>query len=78
VGGFESLAQEDFAFLLDWKPEIVLLGTGSSIRFPHPRLTADLAAARSGVDVMDFQAACRTYNVLTAEGRRAVAALILS
>src|SRR5450759_3192339 len=67
LGGFESLAREDFASLLDWKPEIVLLGTGSSIRFPHPRLTADLTAARIGVDVMDFQAACRTYNVLTAE-----------
>jgi uncharacterized protein len=76
--GFNTLTCEDFKALLEWQPEIVLLGTGSSIRFPHPRLTADLTGARIGVDVMDFQAACRTYNVLTAEGRRVMAALILS
>jgi uncharacterized protein len=76
--GFSALLREDFKALLEWRPEIVLLGTGSSVRFPHPRLTADLTGARIGVDVMDFQAACRTYNVLTAEGRRVLAALILS
>ena len=76
--GFAALSREDFAALLELKPEIVLLGTGRSIRFPHPRLTADLTAARIGVDVMDFQAACRTYNVLAAEGRLVVAALILA
>lgn len=76
--GFETLTREDFKALLEWQPEIVLLGTGNSIRFPHPRLTADLTDARIGVDVMDFKAACRTYNVLTAEGRRVVAALILA
>lgn len=78
TAGFDALTREDFRALLDWRPEIVLLGTGESIRFPHPRLTADLTDARIGVDVMDFKAACRTYNVLTAEGRRVVAALILA
>ena len=76
-GGFGSLTREDFAMLLEWKPEIVLLGTGAAIRFPHPRLTADLTAARIGVDVMDVQAACRTYNVLAGEGRQVVAALLI-
>jgi uncharacterized protein len=76
-GGFEGLVREDFASLLEWQPEIVLLGTGNAIRFPHPRLAADLTAARIGVDVMDVQAACRTFNVLAAEGRRVAAALIL-
>lgn len=76
--GFVALAREDFASLLEFKPEIVLLGTGRLIRFPHPRLTADLTAARVGVDVMDFQAACRTFNVLAAEGRLVAAALILA
>jgi len=76
-GGFVGLSREDFASLLQWQPEIVLLGTGSAIRFPHPSLNADLTAARIGVDVMDVQAACRTFNVLAAEGRRVAAALIL-
>jgi len=77
VDGFDGLAREDFARLLELQPEIVVLGTGNKIRFPHPRLTQDLTAARIGVDVMDVYAACRTFNVLTAEGRKVLAALIL-
>ena len=76
-GGFESLSRDDFANLLKTNPEIVLLGTGKSIRFPHPRLTVDLLAARVGIEVMDCAAACRTFNVLAAEGRRVVAALVI-
>jgi len=76
-GGFAALTREDFGSLLRFEPEIVLLGTGNAIRFPHPRLTADLTAKRIGVDVMDVSAACRTFNVLSAEGRKVLAALIL-
>ena len=76
-GGFDALAREDFAALLRFGPEIVLLGTGNELRFPHPRLTMDLTAKRIGVDVMDVKAACRTFNVLSAEGRKVLAALIL-
>ena len=75
--GFLALSREDFAGLLAFKPEIVLLGTGDRIRFPHPGLTADLTAARIGVDVMDVAAACRTFNVLSGEGRNVAAALLL-
>ena len=32
---------------------------------------------RIGVEAMDFQAACRTYNILMAEGRKAVLALLI-
>jgi uncharacterized protein len=59
-------------------PEIVLLGTGRAFRFPHPALLAPLHAARVGVEVMDTKAACRTYNILLAEGRRVVAAVIVA
>ncbi len=76
-GGFEALAEADFAHLLDGGPDVVLLGTGSTLRFPHPRLTRALAAAQVGVEVMDTAAACRTFNILAAEGRRVTAALIL-
>jgi uncharacterized protein len=76
VKGFEQLSTEDFAFLKDLKAEIVLLGTGSRQRFPHPRLTAALAQAGIGLEVMDLQAACRTYNILVAEERKVAAALL--
>jgi uncharacterized protein len=76
VKGFEHLSTEDFAFLKNLKAEIVLLGTGSRQRFPHPRLTAALAQAGIGLEVMDVQAACRTYNILVAEERKVAAALL--
>lgn len=58
-------------------PEIVLLGTGQRQVFPAPALFAHFASRRIGLEVMDNGAACRTYNVLVSEGRRAVCALIL-
>ena len=75
--GFDALAEDDFARLLGLEPDVVVLGTGASIRFPHPRLTRALTEARVGIEVMDTAAACRTFNVLAAEGRRVVAALII-
>jgi uncharacterized protein len=76
-GGFDALAEADFAALLEHRPEIVLLGTGQRQRFVHPRLLQPLAAARVGVDAMDTRAACRTFNILVAEDRRVAAALIV-
>jgi len=75
--GFEGLAEDDFAQLLARKPEVVLFGAGTAIRFPHPRLTRALTDAGVGVEVMDTPAACRTFNILAAEGRGVVAALLV-
>lgn len=75
--GFEALGDDDFATVAALRPEIVLLGTGSRQRFPHPRVYRVLSAARIGVEVMDTAAAARTYNILAAEGRKVVAALLL-
>ena len=74
---FEALAEAHFALIAELQPEVVLLGTGARLRFPHPRLTASLARAGIGLEVMDVQAACRTYNILMAEERVVVAALLL-
>ena len=76
VAAFEQLRAEDFSVLGTLGVEIVLLGTGAKQRFPHPRLTAALAKAGIGVEVMDLQAACRTYNILVAEERKVAAALL--
>jgi len=75
--GFDALSESDFAGLLASHPEIVLLGSGASQRFPHPRLLAPLSAGNVGVEVMDTRAACRTFNILVAEGRRVAAALCM-
>ncbi len=76
AASFERLSPEHFDFLKSLQAEIILLGTGPKQRFPHPRLTAPLVAAGIGVEVMDLQAACRTYNILVAEERKVAAALL--
>ena len=77
VRGFEGLEAADFGFIADLKPEIVIFGTGAALRFPLPELARALAATGVGVEVMDSKAACRTYNILAAEGRKVVAAILL-
>ena len=74
---FAALSVQDFDVVLMRAPEIVLLGTGARLRFPAPTLYAGLLKARIGVEVMDTAAACRTFNILAAEGRRVAAALIV-
>ena len=76
-GGFDELTEASFESLLALEPEIVLLGTGATLQFPHPRLIRALTDARIGVEVMDTAAACRTFNILAAEGRKVAAALIV-
>ena len=74
---FESLRAEHLAALTDLGCEIVLLGTGSQLRFPRPETLRPLIDAGIGVEVMDVRAACRTYNILMAEERKVAAALLL-
>ena len=77
AGGFESLGAEDFVALAQLDLEVVLLGTGATLRFPSPQVIRPLVEARIGFEVMDTPAACRTYNILASEERRVAAALLL-
>lgn len=74
--GFEALEIAHFEWLRRQQPEIVLLGTGPKLRFPHPSLTRPLMEAGIGLEVMDNGAACRTYNLLASEGRKVLAAIL--
>lgn len=74
---FESLTEAQIAHLAQLKPELALLGTGATHRFLHPRIARPLTEIGVGLECMDTAAACRTYNILMAEGRHVAAALIL-
>jgi uncharacterized protein len=74
---FDALSAAHLAAVLDLKPEIVILGTGEALRFPPAALMRVFAEARIGFEVMDTKAACRTYNILMAEGRQVVAAILV-
>jgi uncharacterized protein len=73
----DDITAKDLFKVLDYRPELVILGTGERQQFPEPRLFVDLMDAGVGYEVMDTAAACRTYNILLGEGRRVVAALLL-
>lgn len=78
VASFETLVAADFTFIGELKPEVVVLGTGASQRFPGAELARALAATGVGVEVMDTRAACRTYNILASEGRKVAAAVLIA
>ena len=72
-----ELTVADFAPVFETKPEIVLLGTGTSNVFPPRELTFAFARKGVGLEVMDTAAAARTFNVLANESRRVTAVLYL-
>ena len=75
--GFEALTAAHFEWIANRELDILLLGTGTRLRFPHPSLTRSLVEARIGLEVMDIGALCRTYNFLIAEGRSVGAAVLI-
>lgn len=74
---FEQLGAAHFLLLAELRPELVLFGSGTRLRFPRPEWLQALVERRIGVETMDTAAACRTYNILAGEGRHVVAALLL-
>jgi uncharacterized protein len=72
-----DLQESDLGELLRLRPEVLLIGSGARQEFPRRATLAALYAARLGFEIMDTGAACRTYNVLVAEGRNVAAALIV-
>ena len=73
----EELKPEHIEALLELQPEIVIIGTGKQLKWPHPQIMQPLIQNHIGYEVMTTPSACRTYNVLMHEDRRVVAALII-
>ena len=73
----EVLSLTDFQPLIDRASEVdvILVGGGARGIFVSPALRADLKKHGITIDAMDTGAACRTYNILMAEGRLVAAAL---
>lgn len=75
--GIPDLKVTDLDLLLELRPEVLLIGSGTRQVFPDRATLAALYSAGLGFEIMDTGAACRTYNVLVAEGREVAAALIV-
>jgi uncharacterized protein len=78
AGGIHDLTPSDFARVFDDRARVsfLLLGAGPALVRPSKDVRRAFEEAGIGLDVMDTGAACRTYNVLLAEGRPVAAALI--
>jgi uncharacterized protein len=72
-----ELTTNDFQDLLQFHPQLLLLGTGPKQQFPDNKLFSALFQNNIGVEVMDTAAACRTYTLLMAEGRQVIAGLLM-
>lgn len=73
----ETLTNEDLLLLLEFKPEIILLGTGRRSIIPSAKKLAVLLEKQFQCECMNTASACRTYAILSAEKRNVVAGLIL-
>lgn len=74
---FEEVTREHFDEIALLAPELVLFGTGARLQFPSSELTLALLHKNIGLETMATAAACRSYNILMAEGRRVAAALLI-
>ena len=74
---FEDLGAEHFAQLTNFGVDTVIFGSGQRLRFPPAAWLAPLMGQRLGLETMDTQAACRTYNILAGEGRKVLLAALL-
>ena len=72
-----QLTIDDLDMILSLEPELILVGTGNTLRFPDSVILKRVIRAGIGIDFMDSRAVCRTYNILAAEGRHVAAGIII-
>ena len=76
-GRFKDLTAGHFEEIASLRPELVIFGSGTLLRFVPPAFLSCLISMRIGLETMDTLAACRTYNILAGEGRHVIAALLI-
>lgn len=77
VEEIQDLSEDHFSMISALLPELVIVGTGKKQVFLNPKILQPLIKAKIGFEMMDSQAACRTYNILMGEGRKVLAAILL-
>ncbi len=74
---YSDLSSNDLAQLIQFKPEIILLGTGKRLHIPQSELLSSILLKGIGFEAMDTFAACRCYSILASEERKVVAGMIV-
>ena len=76
VESISDISGETLQIIFDMQPEVVIIGCGKQQKFLPPATQMLFLKRNIGIEVMITDAACYTFNVLVAEGRHVVAALI--
>jgi uncharacterized protein len=76
VASIDDINESSLQVIFDLQPEVILIGTGRKQLFLPPATQAHFIRRNFGFEVMKTDAACRTFNVLAAEGRHVVAGLL--
>lgn len=77
VSTVDDLTPLDIQQLCNHKPEIIILATGKEIVFPNTELLHPIVELNIGLEVLNNQAAARTFNVILTEERNAVCLMLL-
>ncbi len=77
VSSYQNLALQHMDPIIEWQPEVILLGTGKESGFQNYELLSYITSKNIGLEIMNTGAACRSYNLLIDEGRNVVACLFL-
>ena len=77
VRSVNDLSDDTLQSLFEFNADVVLLGTGQKQRFPDAKIMGLFGQRGIGLEVMDNGALCRTFNILVAEDRAVVAAILL-
>ena len=77
VSSVSQIENRHFESMLSRTPAIIILGTGVKHQIPDQYLLSQLIKSGIGIEIMDTQACCRTYNILVEEGRRVAAAILI-
>lgn len=72
----QELEDQHLDAIFSLEPDVVLVGTGRLQHFLDQKTVFGFYRRNVGIEVMNTEAACRTFNVLVNEGRKVVAALM--
>lgn len=76
INDIAKLQMNDIVELKNLDPEVLILTNGSSVYSLPPQIMIAFYTQSIGVECMPLGAACRTYNLLVAEGRKVVLGII--
>ena len=78
IDHIDQLSPDHLQSVMQFSPEVILIGTGDCLKFPAVEHYADIIKQGIGIEFMDTRAACRTYNILLSEDRQVIAGLIIN